>query len=100
MAEVCQVCGLPKDICICGTISQEQQRIRVYKKSVSFRKVVTVIEGIDPKTSDIKALTKKLKTEIACGGTYKGNKIELQGDHAEKVKSILIDEGFPESAFV
>ena len=100
MAEVCQVCGLPKDICICGTISQEQQRIRIYRKSVSFRKIVTIIEGIDPKTSDIKSLTKKLKTKIACGGTFKGSTIELQGDHTDKVKSILVESGFPKSAFV
>jgi len=27
MAEICPICGLPKDLCVCKQISQEQQRI-------------------------------------------------------------------------
>ncbi len=99
MTEVCPVCGLPKDLCICGTISQESQKIRVQTKRVSFKKMVTVIYGLDPKTTDMKALTKKLKTKIACGGTYKDDAIELQGEHVDKVKSILKESGFSESSF-
>lgn len=99
MTEVCPVCGLPKDLCICGTISQETQKIKIYTKKVSYRKVVTVISGMDPKTTNIKELTKKLKTKIACGGTYKDSLIELQGEHTEKVKDLLLKEGFPEASF-
>ncbi len=100
MTEVCAVCGLPKDLCICGTISQETQKIRIYVKRVSFKKVLTIIDGLDPKTVDVKAMTKQLKNKLACGGTYKNNSIELQGDHTAKAKQILIDSGFPEVAFV
>ncbi len=99
MTEVCPVCGLPKALCICGTISQEGQKIRVYTKKVSYRKMVTVISGIDQKTTDIKGLTKKLKTKIACGGTYKDSIIELQGEHVDKAKAMLIESGFSESSF-
>ncbi|EFD92320.1 MAG: translation initiation factor SUI1 [Candidatus Parvarchaeum acidophilus ARMAN-5] len=99
MTEVCPVCGLPKDLCICGTISQETQKIKIYTKKVSYRKVVTVISGMDPKTTNIKELTKKLKTKIACGGTYKDSVIELQGEHTEKAKELLLKEGFPEASF-
>lgn len=99
MTEVCQVCGLTKDICICGTISQEAQKIRIYTKKVAFKKLVTIIMGFDQKTVDIKALAKTLKVKIACGGTYGDDFIELQGDHIDRVKKILIDNGFPESAF-
>ncbi|EFD92443.1 MAG: translation initiation factor SUI1 [Candidatus Parvarchaeum acidophilus ARMAN-5] len=99
MTEVCPVCGLPKDLCICGTISQETQKIKIYTKKVSYLKVVTVISGMDPKTTNIKELTKKLKTKIACGGTYKDSVIELQGEHTEKAKELLLKEGFPEASF-
>ncbi|MCL5009361.1 MAG: stress response translation initiation inhibitor YciH [Candidatus Parvarchaeota archaeon] len=100
MTEVCAVCGLPKDLCICGTISQETQKIRVYTKNVSFRKVVTIISGLDPKITNIKSLAKTMKNKLACGGTYDDGSIELQGDHVEKVKKILKESGFSESSFV
>ena len=42
-------------------------------------------------------LAKKLKKNLACGGTYKEGRIELQGDHLRKIEDILIEEGFPEN---
>jgi translation initiation factor 1 len=54
-----------------------------------------VINGIDANKIDIKDLVKKLKSTLACGGTYKNNQIELQGNHKENVKKILEKEGFP-----
>ncbi len=97
--EICPVCGLPKDMCVCGAISKTSQKIKVFTRKVSFKKVVTVISGLDPKANDVKALLKTLKTSIACGGTYKDNEIELQGDHVEKVKEILMKNGFDASSF-
>ncbi|MCW1294132.1 MAG: stress response translation initiation inhibitor YciH [Candidatus Parvarchaeota archaeon] len=96
--EICPVCGLPKDMCVCGSISQTSQKIKIFTKKVSFKKTMTIISGFDPKLHDIKELTKKLKTEIACGGTYKDNHIELQGDHTDKVRQILIKNGFDENS--
>ncbi len=100
MTEVCAVCGLPKDLCICDTISQETQKIRIYTKNVSFKKVVTIINGLDPKITNVKNLAKTLKNRLACGGTYENGTIELQGDHVDKVKKILKESGFSESSFV
>src|SRR3990167_5558095 len=60
-------------------------------------KVVTVVSGFDSGI-DIKKTAKALKNELACGGTYKGNAIELQGDHTKKVKSLLVRLGFDEES--
>jgi translation initiation factor 1 len=55
---------------------------------------VTVIEGLDEKQVNIKDLAKKLKSELACGGTSKDGRIELQGRHRQHVKDVLIELGF------
>jgi len=92
--EVCQVCGLPKELCVCEEIAREQQRINVYAMKRKFGKMVTIIEGIDEKQLDPKELTKTLKSKLACGGTWKEGRIELQGNHTARVKGVLVEMGF------
>ena len=98
MTEVCPKCGLVKELCVCETIAKENQKIRVYLERKKFRKVYTIIEGLDEKEIDLKDLAKKLKNKFACGGTSKEGRIELQGDHKNRVKSVLINAGFPPDA--
>jgi len=96
MAEICPVCGLPRDICVCGEISKEQQRIRVRLELGRYKRKNTVVDGIDTKDTDLSRLAQKLKALCACGGTAKNNQILLQGDHREMVRSYLIQLGYPE----
>jgi len=95
MTEICPKCGLVKELCVCETIAKENQIIKVYLERKKFRKFYTIIEGVDEKEIDMRDLTKKLKAKFACGGTVKGGKIELQGDHKNRIKDILTDLGFP-----
>ena len=95
MTEICPKCGLPEDLCVCETIAKEDQRIRVKKEKKRYGKIVTIIEGMDKSTIDVKDVSKKLKSKFACGGTVKGAVIELQGDHnISKVKAELVNLGF------
>lgn len=94
MSEICPKCGLPKELCVCETIAKESQIIKVYVINKKFGKKYTVIEGIDSREIDLKDLTKKLKIRFACGGTVKEGKIELQGDHKQRVKENLVQMGF------
>ncbi|MDI6883635.1 MAG: stress response translation initiation inhibitor YciH [Hadesarchaea archaeon] len=94
MQEICKVCGLPKELCVCQEIAREQQRINVFSEKRKFGKVVTVIEGLDEKQLNLKELTKSLKEKLACGGTSKDGRIELQGDHKSRVKDVLVVMGF------
>jgi len=95
LAEICKTCGLPKELCVCGTIAKESAKIRVYSEKKAFGKWMTVVEGL---TEDVnpKELTKKLKTKLACGGTYKNGRIELQGNHMYSIRKLLTDFGFSE----
>lgn len=98
MSEICTVCGLPKELCACETIAKESQKIIVKTEKKKFGKTYTVITGIDEKEINMKDLAKKLKTEFACGGTVKEKKIELQGNHKQKVKHFLVKMGFAPEA--
>ena len=98
MAEICPVCGLPRDICVCGEISREQQRIRLRLEIGKWRRKNTIIDGIDNKNTDLGRLAQKLKSFCACGGTAKNNLIMLQGDQREKVRSYLVRLGYPEES--
>lgn len=97
---MCQTCGLPKELCVCETIAKEQQKITIKTDKRRYGKLTTVIQGIDSKEIDIKDLGKKLKNKLACGGTVKENRIELQGNHKNKLKQILVEMGFPADTIV
>lgn len=95
MEKVCDKCGLPESLCVCETIAKEKEKIRVSTTRRRYGKFITVVEGI-AKDADPKSVLKQLKTKLACGGTMKKNNIELQGNHRNKVKGILVKLGFPE----
>ena len=91
---VCPKCGLSQDLCVCESIAKESQKIIVGIECKKFNKNYTVIEGIDQKEINLEQLAKKLKARLACGGTVKGDKIELQGKHLQKTREVLIEAGF------
>ena len=96
MDVVCATCGLPKNICVCGQIAKESQKITIRVEQRRFKKYLTIVEGLEE--SIAKEVAKTLKTKLACGGTLDGSRIELQGNHKNEVKKILLHEGFKESS--
>lgn len=84
-----------KDLCVCEILDKQgAAKIRVYTTKKKFRKLVTVIEGVDKAQLD--STTKELKHKLACGGTSKEGVIILQGDHKRKAAGVLKSLGFPE----
>jgi translation initiation factor 1 len=98
MSEICTTCGLPKELCVCGTIAKENLEIRISTEKRRFGKICTVIKGIEADNIDVKELAKVLKNKLACGGTFSKNEIELQGHHVKKAYDILMEQGFPPSS--
>jgi translation initiation factor 1 len=91
---ICERCGLPKEACVCKELIKSEEKITISKERRRYRKFMTLVSGIDKES--IKEIGKKLKTELACGGTVKDGVIELQGDHTTKIKDKLIKYGFKE----
>jgi len=97
MAEICPVCGLPKELCACVEIAKEQQRIRIRVERRKWNREMTIIEGVEATDMPLSRIAQKLKAYCACGGTAKNNVIMLQGDQRERAKEFLVKElGYPE----
>ena len=88
---ICPNCGLPLEACVCKEIAKKDQQIEVKTEKRRFGKITTLVTGLE---GDVKEIAKKLKNELACGGTVKGGVIELQGNHKDKVRPVLIEAGF------
>lgn len=94
MGEIDPITGLPKELGAWESIAKESQKVVITTIKKKFGKVNTVVEGLDEKSINLKDLAKKLKAKFACGGTYKDGKIELQGDHKQNVKNVLVEMNF------
>jgi len=94
VANICNVCVLPEELCICQEIAKEQQRAVISTARRRYGKVVTIVEGIEDTAIDINKLAKTLKAKCAAGGTVIGRTIELQGDHKKKASDVLKKNGY------
>jgi len=90
----CPKCGLPEELCVCEEMTREAQRIRVRSDRRKYGKMVTIVDGLGE--VDTQKIAKDLRQKLACGGTVRDARIELQGDHVSKIKDILMDMGFSE----
>ena len=89
--------GLPTQAMGWEDLAKSSQKIRITTDKKRYGKIVTIVSGFG-KGIDVKKIAKTLKNELACGGTYKDNIVELQGDHTKKIKLALVRAGFDENS--
>lgn len=89
--------GLPTEAGVFDEIAKGEQKIQVTTVARRYGKIITLVSGFD-KTFDIKGTAKRLKEELACGGTVKNGIVELQGNHKKQVRPILVKLGFSEDS--
>lgn len=94
MVEICPVCGLPKDICICNDLHKASNKAIVRLEFRKYNKPITIVEGLKLTKDEMKHLTTLLKVKCSSGGTFKNGVIEIQGNHKDKVINILKEEGY------
>lgn len=97
----CEVCAQPLEQCACprdesgAVLLPKDQPARVGRATRRGGKTVTIITGLDPAASDLKAILTQLKSACAAGGRVDDGTIEIQGDHRQRVLAILQQLGYP-----
>ncbi|HEX8036979.1 MAG TPA: stress response translation initiation inhibitor YciH [Ktedonobacterales bacterium] len=57
-------------------------------------KTVTILAGIPGDAAEVTQLAQSLKKLCGSGGTVKGDSIEIQGDHRDRLESRLKELGY------
>ena len=79
---------------ISNEILEPSKHFLVFKKEKRRGKTVTLVGEFHMPKVDTTATLKVLKKKLGCGGSYKENWMEFQGELKEKLKELLILEGF------
>ncbi|ELZ21513.1 translation initiation factor [Haloterrigena sp. SYSU A558-1] len=77
-----------------GDLETSQQVLSIRTESRRYDKPVTIVEGFDLESDEIKSIASDLKSSMGTGGTVDDGRIELQGDHRDRVPDLLRDRGF------
>jgi len=84
----------PRKSKISNEILEPSKHQLFFSKEKRRGKVVTLVgEFLMPK-DDCNATLKILKKKLGCGGAYKDNFMEFQGDLKDKIRPLLIEIGF------
>lgn len=77
-----------------GDLEASQQVLSIRMESRRYGKPVTIVEGFDLERSEVQSIASDLKRTMGTGGTVDDGRIELQGDHRDRVAGLLRDRGF------
>jgi len=99
VGRTCPKCGWPAKNCRCSTGVDQPvpdriiARLRI-EKAGRRGKTVTVVESLPRNTKFLKELTTELKRACATGGKCIEDRIEIQGDHRERLRELLKAKGW------
>jgi len=78
-----------------NTLEPGKQHLRVWlEKNHRGGKTASVIKGFVGTDDDLESLGKTLKTKCGTGGSVKEGEIIIQGDHRDKIMTILTQLGY------
>jgi translation initiation factor 1 len=95
----CPTCGWPVRSCRCSTTFDQPvpdrivARLRI-EKAGRRGKTVTVVESLPRNSAFLKDLAKELKKACATGGKVIEDRVEIQGDHRDRLRELLSEKGW------
>jgi translation initiation factor 1 len=95
----CERCGELEEACTCPPplkvlTPPDKQTARLAVEKRKKGKVVTVVRGLAENENDLPTLLGQLKAACGAGGTMKDDELEIQGDHLERLRSLLAEIGY------
>ncbi len=98
----CEQCGDLESVCNClpaapphpPRIAPETQTARLAVEKRKRGKQVTVVRGLPAEGHDLAELLTRLKTRCGAGGTVKNETLEIQGNHADRIRQTLHELGY------
>ena len=88
------ITGLPEELNIEDDLERSEQQVSIRVDERRYGKAMTIVEGLDLSDSDVSDLASDLKSQLATGGTVDDGRIELQGNHTDRLFDLLEDRGF------
>lgn len=98
----CDRCGALEADCKCPPVvvsplvlvPPEQQTARLAIENRKRGKSVTVVRGLPALNNDLPSLLAQMKTTCGAGGTIKDDSIEIQGQHLDRIRTLLSTIGY------
>jgi len=95
----CPTCRKPLAACVCKAAASAPRSgdgiVRVNRETKGRGgKSVTVIRGVPLDAAELSALGKSLRASCGAGGTVKDGVLEIQGDHCDRVTTLLAQRGW------
>lgn len=95
----CETCGELEEACTCPPpgsprIPPEKQTAHLTVEKRKKGKMVTVVRGLSAQGNDLPDLLTRLKNACGAGGAVKGDLLELQGAHVERLRQLLAELGY------
>jgi len=79
---------------ISNEILEPSKHFLIFKKEKRRGKTVTLVGEFQLSKDDANITLKFLKKKLGCGGAYKDNWMEFQGELKEKLKELLLKDGY------
>lgn len=84
----------PRKTTLLNEIIEPSKHFLIFKKEKRRGKTVTLVGEFQISQNDSEAILKNLKKKLGCGGTLKDGWMEFQGELKDKLRTLLIEDGF------
>ena len=84
----------PRKSKVLDEILEPEKHFLFFSREKRRGKTVTLVGEFFLSKEDATATLKMLKKKLGCGGSYKDNFMEFQGELKEKLRPLLVDVGF------